>query len=110
MQVSCIWRGALAGAAGGLIGSWTMNQVQSVWTNVGKKLHFEPGQREGGSGAQDKPRQDEPSTVKAAEAISTRLFHHDLNPEEKKVAGPAVHYAFGLASGVLYGALFGAGL
>jgi uncharacterized membrane protein YagU involved in acid resistance len=43
--------------------------------------------------------------VKAAEAISSRLFHHDLDPEEKKVAGPAVHYAFGLASGLLYGAM-----
>ena len=105
-QVPCMWKGAAAGAAGGLIASWTMNQFQSVWTNVGKKLHVESGQREGASGAQDKPRQDEPSTVKAAEAISTRLFHHDLDAEEKKVAGPAVHYAFGLASGLFYGAVF----
>ncbi len=82
-----------------------MNQFQSLWTNIGQKLHAEPGQPQGVSGAQDKPQQGEPSTVKAAEAISNRVFHHNLDPEQKKIAGPAVHYTFGLASGLLYGAI-----
>lgn len=45
------------------------------------------------------------ATVKTARAISQELFHHDLTDEEKKWAGPTVHYAFGTLNGALYGAV-----
>jgi len=37
----------------------------------------------------------EDSTVKAASAVSQKIFHHQLTPNEKKIAGPAMHYGFG---------------
>jgi putative membrane protein len=43
--------------------------------------------------------------VKAASAISENLFHHDLTQREKEIAGPALHYGFGVLTGALYGAL-----
>ena len=49
--------------------------------------------------------EQEPATVKAAEAISEGVFGHELTKSEKKVAGPAVHYAFGTSVGGLYGAV-----
>jgi len=43
--------------------------------------------------------------VKTAAAISRNLFEHELSESEKKVAGPAVHYAYGTLVGGLYGGL-----
>ena len=37
--------------------------------------------------------------------ISEGVFGHELQEHEKRPAGAAVHYAFGIASGGLYGAL-----
>jgi hypothetical protein len=45
------------------------------------------------------------ATVKTAARLSRGLFHHELEPREKRVAGPAVHYAFGALTGAVYGAL-----
>jgi uncharacterized membrane protein YagU involved in acid resistance len=47
----------------------------------------------------------EDSTVKAASAISRAIFHHELTADQKKVAGPAVHYAFGATAAAMYGVL-----
>ena len=57
-------------------------------------------QREGGSdgGGED-------ATVKTAAVISRNLFDHELSDQEKQVAGPAVHYAYGALVGGLYGAV-----
>ena len=73
-------RGLLAGAVGGLAACFAMSQFHSL---------FEKEE----SSAEDKP---EDSTVKTASAISQRIFHHELTPQQKTVAGPAVHYSFGL--------------
>jgi len=45
----------------------------------------------------------EDSTVKAASRISEGLFHYRLTPDQKKIAGPAVHYGFGASMAALYG-------
>ncbi|MGC2658724.1 MAG: DUF1440 domain-containing protein, partial [Bryobacteraceae bacterium] len=45
------------------------------------------------------------ATVKAAKAISTSVFHHELSNDEKKWAGPAVHYGLGTALGAVYGSV-----
>jgi uncharacterized membrane protein YagU involved in acid resistance len=46
----------------------------------------------------------EDSTVKTASAFSERVFHHELTPQQKKIAGPAVHYGFGASVAACYGA------
>ena len=47
------------------------------------------------------PKED--STVLTASAISEGVFHHHLTPDEKKIAGPVVHFGFGSSMAALYG-------
>ena len=47
----------------------------------------------------------EDATVKTARAIARKAFHNDLNEDEKKYAGPAVHYGLGTLLGLIYGVL-----
>lgn len=111
-----VLKGLVAGAAGGLAAAWVMNQFQSAWGarsegvdrphgaqslqqgspghGVGRELQEEGGEEE----------QDD-ATERAASAISTGLFDHELTREEKRQAGAAVHYAFGLTTGGAYGVL-----
>jgi hypothetical protein len=96
--VSTTWKGAIAGLAGGLVGAWTMNQFQAL-----SKLTKQTDQN-GDQQASDS-RESEDATVKAASAISETALHRQLTPDEKRVAGPVVHYAFGSTMGTLYGAL-----
>lgn len=106
-----IWKGIVAGLAGGLVASWTMNQFQAAWTKLAEnseKPHgaqsMQPSDGSKGDG-QDAKEQDDDATVKAAKAISEGVFDHELQESEKKAAGAAVHYAFGTVTGGLYGAL-----
>ena len=46
----------------------------------------------------------EDSTVKTAAAVSERIFHHQLTPQQMEIAGPAVHYGFGASIATMYGA------
>ena len=106
-----VWKGIVAGLAGGLVASWTMNQFQAAWMRLAAnsdKPHgaqsMKPSDGSNGNQDQDAKEQDD-ATVKAAKAISETVFGHELQESEKKPAGAVVHYAFGAASGGLYGAL-----
>jgi putative membrane protein len=109
-----VLKGLAAGLAGGLIASWTMNRFQDVWNEFARSPsspdESQPvaeGQESGRSPQQTQKKSDEEqddATVKTASAISESLFDHKLTKSEKKVAGPAVHYAFGTVVGGLYGA------
>ena len=105
-----VWKGMVAGLAGGLVASWTMNQFQAAWTRLAEgseKSHgaqsMKPSEGSGGKQAQDTAEQDD-ATVETAKAIS-KVFGHELQESEKEPAGAAVHYAFGTVTGGLYGAL-----
>jgi len=84
-----LWKGLLAGALGGLTASFAMSEFYSLV--LGAESNSEPGK--------------EDSTVKAASAISEIVFHHVLTPDQKTIAGPAVHYAFGMTMGAAYGVI-----
>jgi putative membrane protein len=106
-----VWKGIVAGLAGGLVASWTMNQFQAAWTRLAGNDEMPHGaqsmQPSGGSQgdkAEDMKEQDD-ATVETAKVISREVFGHKLRESEKKPAGAAVHYAFGTATGGLYGAL-----
>ena len=106
-----VWKGLVAGLAGGLIASWTMNQFQAAWMRVAtnsEKAHgaqsMQPSQGSTGNQAEDAKEQDD-ATVETARVISKKVFGHELQESEKKPAGTAVHYAFGIGTGGLYGAL-----
>jgi uncharacterized protein DUF1440 len=121
-----VWKGLAAGLVGGLVASWTMNQFQAAWTRAtegfekphgAQSMQPSEGQNPEQASGENKENQDD-ATVKAARAISERVFARELKESEKKAAGAVVHYAFGTATGGLYGAVaefapeitFGAGL
>jgi hypothetical protein len=116
-----MFHGAVAGAIGGLAAAWVMNQfmmhaqrrAEQAADPSERRQARQPEssasspqeqkmkrQREGGSdgGGED-------ATVKTAAVISRNLFDHELSDQEKQVAGPAVHYAYGALVGGLYGAV-----
>jgi len=106
-----ILKGMVAGLAGGLVASWTMNQFQAAWSRIAEgreKSHgaqsMQPSEGSHEDQSQDAGDQDD-ATVKTAKAISKEVFGHELQESEKEPAGAAVHYAFGTLSGGLYGAL-----
>jgi putative membrane protein len=104
-----IWKGMVAGLAGGLIASWTMNRFQAAWTRLAEgseKSHGAQSMKpsDGSQGEQDTNEPDD-ATVQTAKVISSVVFDHDLQESEKEPAGAAVHYAFGTVTGGLYGAL-----
>jgi len=89
-----------------------MNQFQAAWSKAtegfekphgAQSMQPSEGSTPGQSPDQSKEDQDD-ATVKAAKAISESVFRHRLKESEKKPAGAAVHYAFGTATGGLYGA------
>ena len=103
-----VGKGLVAGLIGGLVASWTMNQFQALWAKVTESTDSTQGgdssKRESKGEQQQPDEEQDDATVKAASAISEAIFDHELTKGEKKVAGPAVHYAFGTAVGGLYGA------
>ena len=107
-----VLKGLVAGLAGGLVASWTMNQFQAAWTKATEgfeKPHgaqsMQPSEgQQTGQDPEQKENQDD-ATVKTARAISEGIFGHKLEENEKKPAGTVVHYAFGTATGGLYGAV-----
>jgi uncharacterized membrane protein YagU involved in acid resistance len=104
-----VWKGALAGLVAGLVASWAMNRFQDVWVSLSPKStsddksseHTEEPSNLKTNQSEEETQDD--ATVKAASAISENLFNHELTSEEKKIAGPAVHYATGAAGGLVYG-------
>src|SRR4051812_20464130 len=83
-----VWFNTAAGALGGLLGAWTMNQFQ---TGLAK---LQPSQ-------QNSQKEGEPATVKAAEKVSETTTGHELTAEQKKTAEPVVHYGFGTLVGAI---------
>ncbi len=89
------WKGAVAGAIGGIAASWIMNQFQAAW------MLSERGFSRGHGAQSAKTEGPDDPTTRVAEAIVQR----PLNPAEKEVAGQLIHYAYGGAMGAVYGAL-----
>ncbi len=99
-----------AGAVGGAVASFAMNQFQSA----ASRLFEQPRQ-----GEQEKKRarqaqgwkehrergdgEEENATVKAAVAVA-EAAGTELDEDERRVGGNAMHYAFGVVTGALYGA------
>ena len=82
-----LWKGFLAGALGGLSGSFAMSQFHALFQKAGSAA-LPSG---------------EDSTVKAASTVSRTVFHHKLTLDQKKIAGPTVHYSFGANVAAIYG-------
>ena len=94
---SDILKGALCGAAAGLLAAFVMNNFQTAWSTAEKKLTNGQSDSTGGEG--------EPSTVKAADRVARTATGKPLPEKAKAPAGQAVHYATGAVLGAVYGAL-----
>jgi hypothetical protein len=111
MREQNVWKGLVAGLAGGLFASWTMNQFQGAWTRIAEgsdKPHGAQSMQpsDGSNGNQDSDTSEpDDATVETAKVVSEGVFGHELKESEKRSAGAVVHYAFGTATGGLYGAL-----
>ena len=105
-----VLKGLVAGLAGGLIASWTMNQFQAAWTRMAEGSEKPHGAQsmqptQGSQGDDEDTKEQDDATVETAKVISKNVFGHELQESEKKPAGAAVHYAFGTVTGGFYGAL-----
>ena len=97
-----ILKGVMVGLIAGLAASWTMNRFQDVWLAISSSADSKNNEkqvRESGADAET----EENATVKAAAAVSEKLFGHELTAVGKRVAGTAVHYAVGATAGIVYG-------
>jgi putative membrane protein len=111
-----VYKGVAAGAAGGLAASFVMNQFQAA---VGKLManedrshgaqSLQQGTPDHGIGRElaergvDDP--DDDAASRTGNAVSELIFEHHLTKSEKEKAGAAAHYAMGVASGAIYGAV-----
>ena len=128
-------KGALAGAAGGLAGSLVMSLLPRAIATIapGQPVHedrftrhhngrqevMQPGSgstkngsgtngngSHGNNGRNNRSHgQGEQPGVAVMDVLSRTFFHHHLSEREKKIAGPAAHLMFGVATGAAYGML-----
>jgi len=108
-----IWKAALAGAIGGLAGSFSMDVVSRLWT-LGKHGRITPHEEslshQGGRPDVEAAKNaglhgGDPGAI-ATTVAADRITHSRqpaLSPKERIWAGTAVHYSFGTAIGSLYG-------
>ena len=111
-----VLKGLAAGVLGGLVASAVMNQFQSLWSSLLKgeeRAHgaqsLQQGTPQQGIGAElqaeGKDEEEDDAAERLANAISVGVSGHELSEHEKAVAGTAFHYAMGMTSGALYGAV-----
>ena len=94
LETSDVVKGAVAGLVGGIVATVVMGKFQAFLSALSE---------EDKKSKNEKSKEDEPATVKAAEEISATVFDHKLTKSEKEPAGEAMHYAMGAASGLIYG-------
>jgi len=110
-------KGMIAGAAGGLVASWVMNQFQALLSRMTHGVERPHGAQSLQHGSprhgvarelqeRGRDREADNAAVRTAVVVSERFFGLELADREKtEIAGAVVHYAFGVATGGVYGAL-----
>jgi hypothetical protein len=110
-------KGMIAGAAGGLVASWVMNQFQALWSRMAYRVERPHGAQSLQVGAprhgvarelqeRGRDREADNAAIRTAVMVSERLLGLELTERKKKeMAGAVVHYAFGVATGGLYGVI-----
>ena len=88
MDSTRVIKGAILGAVAGLAASWVMSEFHSAWK----------------AASGDDKDEDEPNTVKAADAVAETTVGEPVPDTYREPAGTAVHYGFGAFLGAIYGA------
>jgi len=110
-----VLKGLLAGVVGGLAASVVMNQFQSLLgksAGMKERSHGAQSLQQGapqhgiGRDLQERGSEDErdDAAMRLANAISVSVSDQELTHSEKHIAGTALHYAYGIGMGGLYGA------
>jgi putative membrane protein len=107
-----VCRGMVAGMLAGCAASWLMSTLGDQG-RAQAKAQPQRGEREsGGESRRQSARRNaaenggvavEVPTVATAQVVARKMFEHELSPDEKRIAGPAVHFAYGSLIGALYG-------
>ncbi|MGB8507506.1 MAG: DUF1440 domain-containing protein [Pyrinomonadaceae bacterium] len=111
-----VWKGLAAGVVGGLAASAVMNQFQSLLSKIvegEERSHgaqsLQQGSPRKGVGrelqSQGKDSEEDDAPERLANAVSVGISGQELTEREKEAAGVALHYAMGVTSGALYGAV-----
>jgi hypothetical protein len=109
-----VWKGIVAGVAGGLAAAAVMNKFQAVWGGLAEGVErshgaqsLQQGSPRQGIGlelrAEGRDERTDDATERLANAASLKMFDRELTKREKDAAGTALHYAMGATSGALYG-------
>ena len=99
------WLGAVAGAAGGLLGSWMMVRANHLMGGSAGDGGSHPHRRDDASpNDTDGTIADEPASSQMAALAAEPVIGRPLSEREKELTAPLFHYAFGAAAGALYGA------
>lgn len=97
------WKGLLAGAAGGLVGTAVMTQFQNAWQKAAaKKRRFGDDRNAETRTPARTSEEKEGVTMKAAGKLAWAAGG-ELTQEQRKQGSAWVHYGFGTAMGALYG-------
>lgn len=110
-----VLKGLAAGVIGGLVASVVMNQFQALLGKLAfgvERSHgaqsVQQGSPDGGYGLASHARkgddESDDATMRLADTISKNVFDQKLTKSEKDTAGTALHYAYGISMGALYGA------
>ncbi len=112
--MSAIFVGALAGLVAGIVATWIMDRFQYNWWDVAAFIERWRGPAPVAvppatpQPASETTEFSGPSTAKVANWVFRRWEGRDLNAQEKGPAGEIVHYVFGIANAVLFGAVMSA--
>ena len=110
------FKGLAAGVVGGLVASVVMNQFQSLWSKLSEgeeRSHGAQSLQQGSPGhgvgreleERSGDEEQDDATMRLASVVSEGVLGHELTRSEKHAAGTAIHYAFGVTTGALYGVL-----
>lgn len=100
------WMGMAAGALGGLIGSGMMVAFQHLLGGSNDREDGAPHHRtQATPNETDGTFPDVPASVKTAELLSEKIAGHEPTEQQKRIGGSILHYAFGAATGGIYGAI-----
>ena len=99
-----MFRGALAGAIAGIIGTWAMSEAQRLWTlAVDGSAPSSAGGRHDARDWQERSEHHNSNEL-AAQTAARYVIGRPLTRGELRIAAPLVHYTFGAAMGAVYGA------
>ena len=98
-----MYKGLIAGAIGGLAGTWAMSKAQRAWTRVvdGDVPESAGGKHDARDWQERSEHQN--SNELAAQVLARYLLDRRLTRDELRVAAPLMHYLFGTAVGGVYG-------